>query len=161
LSRAPKIDRYYHFYRHVSRLGYGETSTWLRVLAEGRFEAVRCDFSVMISPAMYRRSVLPRLERTVARFDYTLYHLDGACQMRWLEALRGVPGLTGIQWNSEVMTEPRSRWIEALRRIRSLAFVLYTHANSVDEAEIIVAPTFGSSTEAEVAVAHIAKACGS
>jgi hypothetical protein len=165
------VDCYEHFYRHVSRLGYGETTTWLRVFAEGSLEAVQCDFSVMISPEMYRRFVLSQLERTVAGFDNALYHLDGTCQMRWLDILRGIPGLNGIQWNPEMMTEPQTKWIEAFQRIRSTGLVLYTHANSVEEAEVIarevgpdglfiVLPVFGSVAEAESAVSRIAKACG-
>lgn len=36
-----------------------------------------CDFSVMVSPAMFEEFILPELEATAGAFDHTTYHLDG------------------------------------------------------------------------------------
>lgn len=119
------VDIYEHFYRMAVAMGYGPTCAWLKVMAEGRMEAVQCDFAVMLSPDMFREFVLPDLRFTTERLDYSLYHLDGVEQMRFLDLLRECPRLNGIQWN------PGSRHVgkllphlDAFRAIRQRGFSL-------------------------------------
>jgi len=62
---------------------------------------LQCDFSCMISPAMFRRWVLPALEEEAAIARHALYHWDGPgavvhtadlCASRGLHTLSYVPG---------------------------------------------------------------------
>jgi hypothetical protein len=55
----------------------------------------------MISPDMFDEFVMPVLREWTEYFDYTLYHLDGVGQMRFLDELASLENLNGIQWNPE------------------------------------------------------------
>ena len=163
------VDAYEHFYGIVRELGYGDSCTWLGVTAEGRSEAVQCDFAVMLSPAMFERFPLPELRYLTERMDYSLYHLDGTCQMRFLDMLATLPGLNGIQWNPEPPAGPPTRWIDAFREIRSRGLSLYVGCTVDDAVEITrqIGPDglclnlggLNSRAEAEEAIERIARAC--
>ncbi len=163
------IDAYEHFYRMLKGMGYGDTCTWLQVMAEGRFEAVQCDFAVMLSPGMFARYTIPDLRRLTEYLDYSLYHLDGTCQMRFLDLLRTLPRLNGIQWNPEPPAGSPVKWLDAFREIRKRGFCLYVSCETVDEAVCItrelgpdglmlVLPRFATLAEAEQAITAIEKA---
>lgn len=161
------IDAYDHFYRLVRSLGYGDTSAWLSAMAEGRFEAVQSDFSVMISPAMFERFVLPDLRRMTDAMDYSLYHLDGVCQMRFLDLLRSLPKLSGIQWNPEPPAGRPTKWLDAFKEIRKRGFCLHIWCTVEEAVQItrelgpdgllLVLPRFKSRDEAECAIRRIEK----
>jgi hypothetical protein len=164
------IETYEHAYRLLLRSGHGEAGSFFTLMAEGRMEAVQCDFAVMLSPAQFERFVLPDLRRMTDYLDFSLYHLDGTCQMRFLDALRSLPKLNGIQWNPEPPADPPTRWIEAFREIRRRGFCLAIGCGSVEEAVVITQalgpdglalflPAFPSRAEAEAAIRRIEQAC--
>ncbi len=163
------IQSYDHFFRLLSRRGYGESCTWLGAMAEGKMEAVQCDVAVNIAPALFERFVLPDLRRITDYLDYSLYHLDGTCQLRFLDLLRSCPNLTGIQWNPEPSANPPTRWLDAFREIRRRGFSLYVGCSVEEAVEITRAlgpdgllfslPLFETAAEAEAAIARIQKAC--
>jgi len=124
---------YEYFYRKLVALGYGDTSSWLQALAGGRMEAVQCDFSVMLSPTMFEQMVVPLLIRSTGYFDYSLYHLDGTRQMRFLDSLSRIPRLNGIQWNPEPHEASIYKWLPALKEIRHRGLILHIDCNT-DEA---------------------------
>lgn len=131
-------DIYKGCYEHIyGRLGYRRSLCFFGPMAEGRSEGVQCDFSVMLSPEMFQRFVLPDLRRVTDYLDYSLYHLDGTCQMRFLDLLRQCPKLNGIQWNPEPTAGSPLQWLDALREIRRRRFSLYLFC-SVDEAVALV-----------------------
>jgi hypothetical protein len=156
-------DLYMGCYEHIyRRLGYGRSLCFFGPMAEGRSEGVQCDFSVMLSPEMFQRFVLPDLRRVTDYMDYSLYHLDGTCQMRFLDLLRQCPKLNGIQWNPEPMAGSPLQWLDALREIRRRKFSLYLFC-SVDDAVALVRefgpeglylqlPAFNSLADAEAAL---------
>lgn len=163
------IAAYQHFYRYVKALGYGDTTSWLQVMAEGSMEGVQCDFSVMLSPGMYEKFVLPNLRRMTESLDYSLYHLDGTCQMRFLDLLRTLPRLTGIQWNPET-TESPLYWLDAFKEIRRRGFVLQVSCYDPEEAIaltqalgpdglLLILPRFATRNAAEDIIQRIAAVC--
>jgi len=163
------IEAYEYFYRLVCDLGYGDTCTWLGIMAEGKMEAVQCDFSVMLSPEMYEQFVLSDLRRVTDYMDFSLYHLDGTCQMRFLDQLASLPKLNGIQWNPEPLAGSPVKWLDAMRRIRERGLSLFVSC-SVDEAvEITRAlgpdglyfslPRFKNRADAEEAILTIERVC--
>ncbi|MCL2461836.1 MAG: hypothetical protein FWF44_04160 [Defluviitaleaceae bacterium] len=163
------IDGYEHFYNQVKSLGYGDTSNWLNVMAEGRSEAVQCDFSVMISPGDYKKFVMPDLERVTEYLDFSLYHLDGTEQMRFLDLLSTLPGLNGIQWNPQPGAGSPVKWIDAFKKIREKGLCLDLYCN-LEEAKIIAKevgpdglylalPRFATVEEAERAIKEIEDVC--
>ncbi|HDP89642.1 MAG TPA: hypothetical protein ENN42_06770, partial [Thioalkalivibrio sp.] len=156
------VATYRHFYAVVTAWGYGDTTTWLSAMAEGSMEAVQCDFAVMLSPRMFEDLVLPDLARTVEALDYSLYHLDGTAQLRFLDLLATIPGLNGIQWNPEPGAGSPVLWLDALRDIRRRGWCLHVNCPSVADAVrlaeelgpdglFLVLPPFGSRQEANAA----------
>jgi hypothetical protein len=126
------IAAYDVFYRRLVSLGYGDTSTWLQALAEGPVEALQCDFAVMLSPTMFEDFVVPQLRRMTDYFPYSLYHLDGTCQLRFLDGLATVPRLRGIQWNPEPPHWSPLPWLNALKEIRRRGWLLHVWCGADD-----------------------------
>jgi hypothetical protein len=70
----------------------------------GRHVRPQCDFSCMISPAMFREFVLPCLQREGNDTDAFVYHLDGPgairhvpalCELNELDLIAYIPGQPG------------------------------------------------------------------
>ena len=166
---AMYIHIYDRFYRLVTSLGYGDTSSWLNVMAEGKMEAVQCDFATMLSPDMFREFVLPDLLRVTEYMDYSLYHLDGVEQLRFIDALRQCPKLNGIQWNPQPGAGSPLEWLDAFEGIRRRGFSLLVGCSVGEAVEIcrrlgpdglfLSLPVFGTQAEANQAVEEIAAAC--
>ena len=74
------------------------TSTWMQVWSPGRGSDVQCDFSALISPAMFEEFELPILEDSCRRLDHSYYHLDGPDAMRHVEMILGIEELDAVQW---------------------------------------------------------------
>lgn len=163
------IQAYEHFYQLLLSLGYGETSSWIGLMAEGRFETVQCDFAVMISRDMFKEFVMPDLCRVAEYLDYSLYHLDGTSQMRFIDLIASIPKLNGVQWNPEPGAGSPVSWIDAFKEIRKRNLSLYIYCNKDEAIEItkelgpdglmFVLPHFGTIAEAEQAIKEIERAC--
>ena len=67
-------------------------------MAEGRFEAVQCDFAVMLSPGMFEAFVLPELEAYHRAFGPIWYHLDGRDATQHLPCLLSLPWIRVVQY---------------------------------------------------------------
>jgi len=92
-------DRYFHYYdmlHDLIRDEVGGSIFWL--WAPGRLVKLQCDFSAMISPAMFREFMVPILTEMTERISYSHYHLDGPQAVAHVDALLSVPGLDMIQW---------------------------------------------------------------
>lgn len=153
------IDLYEYYYQ---RLGVGESLCFFGPFAEGRSEGVQCDFAVNLSPDMYSEFVAPDLRRVTDYMDFSLYHLDGVCQLRFLDQLAALPKLNGIQWNPETTAGKPSDWIDTFRDIRRRGLVLMIDS-AVEEAIAVTRalgpdglyfrlPTFENETEARSAI---------
>jgi hypothetical protein len=59
---------------------------------------LQCDFSIMISPAMFRRWVLPALEEEAAIARRVVYHWDGPGALVHQRALLASPGLQTLSF---------------------------------------------------------------
>ncbi len=126
----------YEYY--FQRLGFGRAVCFGGPVAPGRSDAVQCDFAVMLSPAMVEQFVLPGIRRMTDYFDYTLYHMDGIEQMRFLDLLQTCPGLQGIQWNPQVeFADPLSR-LDDLKEIRRRGLSLMVNCPTTDHAVRLV-----------------------
>lgn len=64
----------------------------------GKTAKLQCDFSAMISPAMFDEFVLPYLQEQCDALDCTIYHLDGSHAIRHLDSLLSIDSLDCIQW---------------------------------------------------------------
>lgn len=92
-----------------------------QIWGPGRTAKVQCDFSCMISPAMFDRFVAPALAEQAAWLDYTLYHLDGTNAIQHLDTLLAMPGLDAIEWTPQAGRPGggSSVWYDLYRRIRA------------------------------------------
>jgi hypothetical protein len=77
------------------------STCWNDIWAPGKYYVAHCDFSYMISPAMFRQLFLPAIEWQTEFLDYCIYHVDGLgsyahvpalCELPRLRALQIVPG---------------------------------------------------------------------
>lgn len=174
-ARALWRDLARHFTATARSLGHNGGSSWIHTWAPGSFEALQCDASVLLSKEMFAQFVLPELRAAAECFDHTLYHLDGTCQLRFLDQIASVPNIRGIQWNPEPeqnhIEDPR--WIETFRMIRQRGLLLqfnFWESRTVEQIIAVVRaigpdglmfalPPFDSEAEAAAAIERIEKEC--
>ncbi len=85
----------------------------------GRCNVVNCDFSCMISPAMFEEFVFPYQVQALDDLDGADYHLDGPNAIRHLDAIcRHHEKLRTIQWVAGAGNESKD-WSDLFRRIDS------------------------------------------
>lgn len=102
-------------------LGRREDTSWTTLWAPGDMEALQCDFSTMLSPAMFNEFVMPELERQLEFYDYAMWHLDGTAEIRHLDSLLSLKKLRAIQWVDEQWASARRNplvHLDLLKRIR-------------------------------------------
>lgn len=68
------------------------------IWAPGRLAKLQCDYSAMISPAMFEKFVVPWLVPQCDWLDYSIYHLDGPGAVCHLDLLMRIEGLDCLQW---------------------------------------------------------------
>lgn len=163
-------DFYEHIYGLLLRLGHGESSAWFHCVAEGRFDCVRCDIAVMLSPTMFETFAVPELRLQTDYLDHSLFNMDSTCMMRFLDSLAALPGLDGIFWNPEPARADLYAWVDELREIRRRGLIVEVMASDANEAcfiarelgpdgLLIALPRFSSTNEAEAAIEAIARSC--
>jgi 5-methyltetrahydrofolate--homocysteine methyltransferase len=97
--------RYYDVLYDLVRDEVGGSVFW--IWAPGRLTKLQCDFSAMISPAMFNEFMLPILIEMTERVSYSLYHWDGPGAIVHQEALLSIPRLNMIQWQPGAGNEPQ------------------------------------------------------
>jgi len=97
----------------------GSMIYWLKSWAPGLHSQMQGDISVMISPDLYKKLIVPELLAQADFLEYPLYHLDGAEQIRHLDHLLGVEKIKAIQWTSVAGQPPPSHFLGALKRIQA------------------------------------------
>lgn len=143
------------------------TSSWLPLFVEdGRYYIPSCDFSIMISTAMFEEFFLPELLEEIAWLDRSIYHLDGPGALRHLDTLLAIDKLDAIQFVYGDGSGPATRWLSVYRRIQAAgkklhisltpgeidAFMAALHPEGV-----MLSTTASSVEEADAIVAKIAK----
>jgi len=113
------FEAYSHIY-DIIKLDDGSSAFGAFYLwGPGKVAKLQCDTSVMFSPEMYRRFVLPSLTAQCEWLDHSLYHLDGTQAMMHLEALLEIEALDAIEWTPQagIETGGSPRWYDLYRRI--------------------------------------------
>ncbi len=96
----------------------------LGVYSDRPMVTLECDFSCMISAAMFDDLFLPGIARQSEWVERTIYHLDGPGAVQHLDSLLGLGSLDGIQWQPGVAGRPMTRWIPLLKRVQEGGKVL-------------------------------------
>ncbi len=115
----------------------GCTHGWMQLWADKIHTQLQCDFSVMISEAMFEEFALPELESCAKAVDYCTYHLDGVEQLRHLDMILSVKEINNIQWTPVAGQPKTSCSIEALQKIQKAGKGLVL-VPALDELEFIL-----------------------
>jgi len=111
------------FYDRLSQMGFGPGNAFaaFRLWGPGKTAKVQCDFSCMISPAMFREFVVPSLKAQCDWLDYALYHLDGPDAIKHVDALLEIESLRAIQWQPGAgnANSGHAQWHDLLKRIKA------------------------------------------
>ena len=91
---------------------------WVGLLSEKSYYTQQCDFSYMISPAMFDEFVDPYLRKTSATLGHSLYHLDGKGALIHLDKILAIDGIEAVQWQPGDGAGWGYKWIDVYRRIR-------------------------------------------
>jgi 5-methyltetrahydrofolate--homocysteine methyltransferase len=110
--------RYYDELDALIRPACRGTSCWTPIWSTGTTYMLQCDFSYMISPAMFERYVLPDLAACCDHLTHGFYHLDGIGEIPHLDLLLSIPRLRGIQWIPGEGQPTPDQWLPLLKRIR-------------------------------------------
>jgi 5-methyltetrahydrofolate--homocysteine methyltransferase len=73
-------------------------SNWIPVLSDEPWYPFQCDLSVMISPAMFERFVLPSLDKVSTAIGRGIYHLDGPGEIHHLDMILSLKNISAVQW---------------------------------------------------------------
>jgi len=95
-------DLYMQYYNGMYDICKNETGgvayTSFFICAPDKCAKIQCDFSALMSPAMFDDMVIPSLIRQTEEIPYTLYHLDGPDAIRHLKSILKIPRLGALQW---------------------------------------------------------------
>ena len=80
---------------------------------------LQCDFSIMMSPAMFRRWVLPALEEEAELVRHVVYHWDGPGALVHMPDLLASPGLHALSFVPGDGHGVPADWVELHKRIQA------------------------------------------
>ncbi len=162
---------YDYFYDFLVENRYGQSGSWFQVFCEGKFESVRCDFSVMLSREMFREFVVPELTRVCDHMDHSLFNMCSVRHARFIDELAAIASLDGIFWNPEPYLEGIRDYLPELETIKDNGMLLEIVCHKVDDAVLaartlgpdglylMFEPRFSSPDQARHAVDRVYNAC--
>jgi 5-methyltetrahydrofolate--homocysteine methyltransferase len=92
---------------------------WTGIYSDQPGYTLQCDFSYMISPAMFDEFARPELEATARRLAHSVYHLDGVGALSHLGSVLSIDGLDGVQWVPGAGKPDCRHWPEVYRKIHA------------------------------------------
>jgi len=125
--------RYYDILYDLIRDEVGGSAFW--TWAPGRLSKLQCDFSAMISPAMFAEFMIPVLEEMTERVSYSIYHWDGPGATIHHDQLLSLTNLDMIQWQPGAGVEPQThrRWWPLYHKTLDAGKKLMIGAGSEDD----------------------------
>ncbi|MDD5705629.1 MAG: hypothetical protein PHR35_06865 [Kiritimatiellae bacterium] len=99
----------------------GSVSIAFAIWGPGKMSKVQCDFSVMISEAMFREFVVPPLIEQCEWLDHSYFHVDGTQALHHLPALLEIEALDAIEWTPQAGLPGGGspRWFDLYRQIKA------------------------------------------
>lgn len=116
----------------------GSSIGWLSTWAPGRHAQMQCDMSVMISPELYEKFIMPELYAQARWMDYSLYHFDGIEQLRHLDMLLSIKELSAIQWTSVAGQPSPVKFLPQLKKIQAAGKSLLINDVTLKDAEVLI-----------------------
>jgi len=111
--------------------------SWL-IWAPGKTYALQCDFSVSISPQMFKDFAVPEIERLGNYLEYIVWHLDSPGEIKHLDILLDLPQIKAIQWVPGAGNPPAVEWIPMLRKIQEKGRSLIVYAYNEPEVQKLI-----------------------
>ena len=91
------ITYFNHLNEIIGQAGCGY-SGWMPTVSDKPWYPIQCDLSVMISPKMFEKFILPSLDKVSTAVGQTIYHLDGPGEIQHLDMLLSLKHINAIQW---------------------------------------------------------------
>jgi hypothetical protein len=126
---------YTEFHTKLTKAGQPAT-TWIPLVADGKYYVIANDFSALVSTTMYRNIFLDDVIRECQFLDHALYHLDGPGALRHLDAILEVKDLDGVQFVPSPGDEGVDRWLQVYRRIQEAGKCVQVNCNLSEVIEI-------------------------
>ncbi|MDR1565896.1 MAG: hypothetical protein LBS48_01270 [Treponema sp.] len=106
---------------------------WAPTYSEGKFATLQCDFSLMISPEMCRRFVVPALEYEASCLKHNVYHYDGIGALAHLDEILAIKSIDAIQWVPGAGQKRTIEWMALLKKIQKAGKRLWLYDWYPDE----------------------------
>jgi len=118
----------------------GTTFSAFSLWGPGYTAKVQCDLSCMISPAMFKRFVMPALDEQCSWLNNAMYHLDGTQALPQLDNLLSINSLNAIEWTPQAGLPGGGspRWYDVYKRIRAAGKSVQAVGVAYDEVEPLV-----------------------
>lgn len=91
---------------------------WIPAYSEKKYAVLQCDFSIMISPEMCRRFVIPALEYEASCLSRNVYHYDGVGALAHLDEILAIKAIDVIQWVPGAGQPRTIEWMDLLKKIQ-------------------------------------------
>lgn len=99
--------------------------SWMGIPSFGRMHIPSCDFSSLISPAMFEEFCLPVLRREVKTMTHNIFHIDGRGVAKHLDMILSVPEVHALQWVQGVGSDqPIMQWVPFIKTMQARAPVI-------------------------------------
>jgi len=127
-----------YFYKIYREKLPGDT-TWL-LWAPGKTYACQCDFSTMISPALFEKFVVFELEQIKNYLEYIVWHLDRPDEIKHVDILLSLPYMKAIQIVPGAGNPPCASdlWLPVIKKITEKGRNVIVYAGSKKEVEILI-----------------------
>jgi hypothetical protein len=100
---------------------HGQMSvTWMAIPSRGKMHVSSCDFTNMVSCAVFDEFYLPSLRAEVRHMTHNIFHLDGKGMLRHLDRILAMPEILAIQWVHGVGDDaPIMQWLPVIKKIQA------------------------------------------
>lgn len=123
------------FYKTLYTYTNGSSHAWMHLWAPGRLMQMQCDMSVMFSSEMYKKFVIPELEKQMQWIEYPVYHFDGVEQIQHLPLILNLEKLKAIQWTHVAGQLSAVHYISTLKKIQNAgkSLIIFTPKEDIPE----------------------------
>jgi len=129
--------RYFDLINQVLQPANPGYTAWCPIFSPRPYYMLQCDFSYIISPAMFDEFVKPELAASCRRLANPFYHLDGVGQLPHLDSLLEIPELKGIQWVPGAGQPDCRHWPDVFRRIRAAGKLIQTYTWPLETLDVL------------------------